>query len=347
MSPRRHHPDGLTSRSIAALSGVSQTTVSRVLSNHPNVSPSTRERVLRVLDETGYSPSAAARAMRTQSTGVLGVVVGRVTNPFYPQLAEALHQEISQRSLQMSLWISDGARDDGGELAALSAVQHRAIDGVIYTTVTSHSPSFQLAIARSAPIVLLNRTLDDVAVDSVASDNQRGAADVAGYLLGHGHRRVALITGPADISTAREREAGFRAGLRVGGVSLEDGVVVRGDFTHAAGHDALVRLLDATTSPPSAVFCVNDVIAFGVIDAARERGMRVPDDLWVIGYDDTEIARWASYDLTTVRQPAPLMARRGVDLLMERIAGEAPAAARSERLVGELVVRGSTAHAPA
>lgn len=343
MASRPHRADGLTSRSIAALSGVSQTTVSRVLSNHPNVSAATRARVLAVLEETGYTPNAAARSMRTRQTGVLGIVVGRVTNPFYAQLAEALHQEITRRTLQMSVWISDGGPRDGGELAALTAVQHRAIDGLIYTTVTDQSPSFRLAVERGAPIVLLNRTLEGAEVDSVDSDNRLGAARAAAHLLELGHRRIGLASSDPGISTAREREAGFRDALADAGVALPATMIARGDFTHAAGRDALRRLRTRRGGPPTAVFCVNDLIAFGVLDGAREAGVRVPEDLSVVGYDDTEMAAWASYGLTTIRQPMEDMARLGVDMLLGRIASPSPDAPRHHHLGGELVVRASTA----
>jgi LacI family transcriptional regulator len=333
----------LTSRGIAELSGVSQTTVSRVLAGHPNVRPATRERVLRVLAETGYSPNATAQAMRRRRTGVVGIVVGRVTNPFYPQLAEGLHQEISRRHLQMSMWISDGGAEDSGELAALDAVRRRAIDGVVYTTVTSDSPSLAEALRQAAPIVLLNRTLRGVAVDSVSSDNPRGAAAVASHFLALGHSRLGIVSGLPNVSTTYEREQGFVDALHE---HVRDGTVtvqtVRGDFTHAAGQRALAQMLDGG-EPPTAIFCVNDVVAFGVIDEARRRGVQVPRALSVAGYDDTDIAAWAAYDLTTVRQPVDDMARRGVDLLLERIAGDRGGPTRAERLVGELVIRSSTA----
>jgi LacI family transcriptional regulator len=335
----------LTSRSIAALAGVSQTTVSRVLAGHPHVSEATRRRVERVLEETGYTPNAAARTMRTRRTGVVGVVVGRVTNPFYPQLIEALHREITARRLQMSVWISEGDAEDGGELAVLDAVRRSALDGLVYTTVTSDSPSLRAAVERGAPIVLLNRTIPELRADTVASDNHRGAEAVARYFLAHGHRRLGLVSGPANVSTTYEREAGFRAGAADPAWSDVDVHVVHGDFTHAGGADALATML-AGKRKPTAVFCVNDVVAFGVIDEARRRGLRVPDDLWVVGYDDTDMASWTSYDLTTVRQPVERMAKIGVDLLLERIAGREPRRPRDIRLEAVLVIRSSTASAP-
>ena len=332
----------LTSRRIATLSGVSQTTVSRVLANHPNVRAETRDKVLQVLAETGYVPSTPARAMRTGSAGTLGVVVGRVINPFYPELAEMLHREVSGRRRRMTVWISDGGNDDSGELAALAAVRERSVDGVLYTTVTAGSRSLLAALDVGAPVVLINRVIAGLACDTVASDNQTGAATAARHLLDLGHRRIAVVAGPETVSTSREREIGFARTLRAGGLDHADENIVRGDFTHRAGRDALARLLERPEGPPTAVLCVNDVIAFGVLDEARERGLAVPGDVAVVGYDGTAQSAWPAFCLTTVRQPMAQMAALGVERLLERLAdpGLPP---RHERLAGELIVRGSTA----
>ena len=266
------HDGRLTSRTIAALSGVSQTTVSRVLAGHPNVSDATRSRVLGVLAETGYTPNAAAQAMRRRRSGMLGVVVGRVTNPFFPELAEALHREITRHGLLMNLWISDGGEDDAGERAALDAVgggdrRRRLHDGDGHVAVAARGAR------RAAPVVLLNRTLPGVAVDSVSSDNAGGAVALARHFLALGHRRIGLVAGPEGVSTSAERERGFLAALAEAGA---EALAVRGDFTHASGMRGIEELARSPGGPPTAVFAINDVVAFGVIDGARRLGLDVP-----------------------------------------------------------------------
>ena len=267
------HDGRLTSRTIAALSGVSQTTVSRVLAGHPNVSETTRSKVLGVLAETGYTPNAAAQAMRRRRSGMLGVVVGRVTNPFFPELAEALHLEITRRGLLMNLWISDGGEDDAGERAALDTLRRRAIDGIVYTTATPTSPSLREALGGAAPVVLLNRTLPGVAADSVASDNAGGAVALARHFLALGHRRIGLVAGPSGVTTSAERERGFLDALAEAGA---EAMVFRGDFTHASGVRGFEALAASPGGRPTAVFAINDVVAFGVIDGARRLGLAVP-----------------------------------------------------------------------
>lgn len=327
----------LTSRDVAALSGVSQSTVSRVLRGYPHVSDKARDRVLRALEVTGYVPNAAARTMRTRSAGTIGVVVGRVTNPFYPQLLDALSVEIDEVDRQMALWISD----HGGEYGALNAIRQGSVDGVIYTTVTADSTSLPAALRLRAPIVLLNRTLSTLPCDKVSSDNHKGGAGVAAYLLRHGHERLALVGAPMEISTGREREEGYRQALLEAGRPLSDDMFVRGEFSHATGHAAVTELLKGPR-PPTGIFCVNDVIAFGALDAARAHRVSVPDDLWIVGYDDIEMAGWESFSLTTVRQPVREMAQLGVQLLLDRIEGRAQGEFVHERLPSELVIRAST-----
>lgn len=327
----------LTSYDVAALAGVSQSTVSRVLRGATNVSEQARSRVLAVLDETGYLPNAAARVMRTRSSGNIGVVVARVTNPFYPQLLDRLAAAIAARGKLMSLWISD----EGQDQAALDAIGRGAVDGVVYTTATKESRSLRMALRREAPVVLVNRTMPRVRCDQISSDNRRGAAAVAKHLLDGGKRRIALIGGPREVSTAREREDGFVAELRRAGRLPREDLCVHGEFSHREGHRAMRELL-SMRSPPDAVFCANDVIAMGAVDGARSLGVEIPGDVWIVGFDDIEMASWESYSLTTVRQPIAEMAERAVDYLLQRVEGTAPPRMRHERLRGELVVRAST-----
>jgi len=331
----------VTSHEVARRAGVSQTTVSRVLNGSKRVASATRARVEAVAAELGYQPNAAARAMRSRRTGIVGVVVGRITNPFYPQLLDVLGRMLEERGHRLILW--DASHGDG-EKAALDALEQRLVDGLLFTTVISPAPAVEAAIAAGAPIVLLNRTLDGVEADVVDADGVAGAHSVARYLAAHGRRRVALIGGLAGTSTAREREKGFVTGCADHGLALPPSRRFPGDFSHESGAAALDRLV-AADDVPDAIFCVNDLSAMGVLDAARRHGIDVPDDLWVIGFDDIEMASWPAYDLTTVHQPTHVMAHDALTLLERRLAD--PAAEREHlRLDAELIVRGSTGRAP-
>lgn len=330
----------VTSRDVARAAGVSQATVSRVLQASDNVTEQTRQRVLRAVAETGYEPNVVARAMKTQRTGTIGVVVARITNPYYPQMIEALSAELASAQQRMVLWTSEGT----GDASALEAIRQRMVDGVVFTTVTAESVPLHEALRRGAPVVTLNRSVEGIACDQVTSDNLTGSRAVLRYLVEAGHRRVGFIGGPIGPSTSGERERGFREAMADAGLQLDERLCRRGDFSHEDGRAAARHLL-GLDRPPTAVFCVNDLTAMGAIDGARSLGRQVPDDIWVVGYDDIAMASWESYDLTTIRQPITEMAELAVRLLLRRIT-EPGVDPRHHRFPFELVVRGSTANTP-
>ncbi len=330
-----------TSRDVARLAGVSQATVSRVLNGSNRVTEETRQRVLETLARTGYTLNVAAATLRTRRTGTIGLVIERLTNPFYPELIEVLGSELERRDLRLALWNTSVG---SGERAATQAIYARGVDGLIFTTATVESGSLRLAIERNAPVVLVNRAVEDLQCDQVECDNADASTSVARYFAHHGHRVVGLIGGPAMASTARRRVQGFTSAAADLGLQLE---AVDGgrEFSHEWGVAAFDRMWDAAPTKPTALFCANDLTALGAMDAARSRGISVPDDLWIAGFDDIAMAAWRPYDLSTVRQPLEPMIRATVDLLIERI-NDAERPITHRRFTSEIVVRGSTAHQP-
>ncbi len=330
----------VTSRDVAVAAGVSQATVSRAFSGAGGVSEQARARVFAAAEELGYEINFAARAMRTQRSGTIGVVVDRLTNPFYPQLIESFSRTLDDKDLRMILWDSLGA----GEKGAIEAIGHMMVDGLIFTTATSTSSTLTTALAAGAPVVLVNRIVEGVLCDQVDTDNVGMSARVAQYFAASGRTRAGLITGLDDASTARDRREGFLKGVASHDVDVPQDFVVDGGFSHQGGYEALQRMFERP-DPPSAVFCTNDLSAFGAVDAARALNIRVPDDLWIVGYDDVDMAAWASYNLTTVRQPIDDMAKVAVQLLLERLDNPNKPSTH-HRFTSELVVRGSTGHVP-
>ncbi|MCH8559256.1 MULTISPECIES: LacI family DNA-binding transcriptional regulator [unclassified Nesterenkonia] len=326
----------LTGREIAQAAGVSQATVSRVVQGSARVSEKNRRRVEEAMAKYGYVPNAQARAMRTQRSGVIGVIVGEFTNPWYPVMMYALAREIARADLRINFWVSDG---ENSEQAAIEAIRSKLIDGLIFTTATRDSQALPTALELGLPVVLVNRSLENITSDQVTGDNVGGGAAVATYFLAHDRTRVAVVGGGPWVSTGRERRKGFLDVFHDAGIHIPPTHIPETAFTHQAGLDAGRVLL--ANDPPQAIFCTTDIIAFGVIDAAMERGMRVPEDLWVTGYDDIPMSAWRVLDLTTVRQPIDDMARLSLEILLARI--EDPNAAVAEkRFATELVVRGST-----
>lgn len=330
-----------TSRDIARLAGVSQATVSRVLADKPNVNPETRERVQRVLDETGFVPNEQARAMRTRRTGNLGVMTGKLANPFYPQLVASLAQAIDGAGHRMTLWSSD---QTAGEEAVAAAIGGGTIDGVILTTPTEDSPALRAALERDVPVVLVNRSIDSVRCDQVSSDNVAATRHLARYFWAHGHRRVAIIGGDERISTGRERRVSFIDEIdALGGTIPEDWRTACG-YEHDAAKAAALKVLSGPERP-TAICAINDVVAFGVLDAATSLGIEVPAELWVTGFDDVPMATWDRFDLTTMGQPIRDMAEDAVQLLLRRIDGDRRPYVHQKH-PAPFSIRGSTAHAP-
>lgn len=328
----------VNSRDVARVAGVSQASVSRVLRDSVNVAPQTRRRVLRALEETGYTPNVLAQAMKTQRTGTVGVVVASVTNPFYPQMLEAVGARLAAAGRRMILWDSEGP----GEESAVEAIRQGLIDGVLFTTATAASAPLAEALDRRSPVVLVHRSVDGAPCDQVTCDNVGGGGAVARYFAAAAHTRIGMIGGPREASTAGDRERGFRQQLAEYGSELPPAYYRRGDFSHDGAYAAMSEL--ARLDPaPTAVFCVNDLTAFGALDAARSLEWPVPEDVWIVGFDDIAMASWAAFDLTTVRQPIPEMVTVAVAALIERIedTGRPP---EHRRFPSQLIVRGSTGH---
>jgi len=331
----------MTSHDVARLAGVSQSTVSRVLRDDPKVRPATRERVLRVLADTGYVPNAAARAIRTNRSGSIGVVVARLSYQLYPMMLETIGARLVNLGQRMIVWDAE----HGGEAQASQALRQGVVDGVVLTAATGESGFLKSIASPQAPVVLLNRSVEGYPADQVSSDNLAGGRGVAEYFLQAGRKRIALIGGVHRASTIRDRERGFRAVLRQAGVEIPPHFYVRSEtFSHASGRDAAVRLLQLAT-PPDAIFCVNDLLAAGAMDGARACKVAVPEDLWVAGYDDVELASWGAYDLTTVRQPIEQMVDCALDLLLEKIKNHGKPL-ENKCFPNELLIRTSTSRYP-
>jgi LacI family transcriptional regulator len=256
-------------------------------------------------------------------------------------MLEAIGGQLARLGQRMIVWDSE----HGGDAPASRALRQGIVDGVILTAATQESEFLRDVPASQFPVVLVNRIVEEYASDQVSSNNLDGGRRVAEYLVRCGRRRIALIGGIPRASTIRDRERGFREELARLGKTLPPHYGLRSEtFSHASGEQAVARLLELA-APPDAIFCANDVLAMGAMDGARGRGVRVPEDLWLVGYDDIELASWGAYDLTTVRQPMDQMVAQAIDLLLARIADRgAPIAHKC--LPNELVIRSSTARQP-
>lgn len=327
----------VTSRDVARRAGVSQPTVSRVLRGDPRVLPETKERILKATRELGYVTASVGRSLSTKTTGQVAMVAD-LGNPLYPFLMAPVHDELAEAGLKMVLLTE---RSDDAFLS-----QHlldRSVDGVLLTTISHGSRLPRELRRRQVPFVFLNRYVSGVAADRAVADNRGGGAAVADLLLRLGHRDIGLIMGPPDTSTTQERELGFRERLSAAGIELQPGRIAHGGYRHDDGVQGFARI-SFGRRPPTAVFCVNDFVAVGAYNAALTAGLRIPDDLAIVGFDDVSMAAWPAFDLTTVNVPIAAMARAATQLLITRLRGEGPERPRHQTFPTSLVLRRSHGH---
>lgn len=310
----------VTSHDVARLAGVSQPTVSRALRGDLRVSAPTRDRIAAAAATLGYVPSERGRSLATRSTRQVAMVTD-LDNPSYPSLVAPLHDTLSAGGYRMVLLAERGDEKD-----SYGRLFDGSIDGAILTTPLLQSSLAAGLAGRGIPFVQLNRSSDVVDADFVIADNHAGGRSVAQLLLGLGHRRLGAVLGPAHVSSSRGREAGFLAAVDARNTAhpadAASVALVRSEaFTYAAGVAGFADLM-GRAHRPTAVFCANDMMAIGALNAARELGLDVPRDVSVVGFDDIAMAGWPCFRLTTVDATMPDMARRAAEVLLARMAGQ-------------------------
>jgi DNA-binding LacI/PurR family transcriptional regulator len=331
-SPSR---ESVTALDVARLAGVSQSAVSRVFTPGASASPRTIEKVRAAADQLGYRPNPLARAMITGRTRIIGLVVAYLDNQFYPVALELLSRQLQQRGYHILVFMAENAPDNISEMVR-ELIDYR-VDGIITASVAISNDLTARLSALGIPIVMFNRGQDDPRLTEVTSDNVVGGREATRFLIAGGHRRIAHITGWRDSTTGRDRAEGFRQAMAAAG--LDHAGMVDGMYKRETAA-AVARELCGGTNRPDAIFVGNDHMAFAVMDELRGRlGLRIPEDVSVVGYDDVPIAAWAAYDLTTIRQPVNRMVDATVETLLALIEGDG--APVKVRIVGPLIVRGS------
>jgi DNA-binding LacI/PurR family transcriptional regulator len=316
---RLRSPGRPTLDAVAARAGVGRGTASRVVNGSSQVSPQARAAVKAAIAELGYVPNRAARALVTQRTDSVALVVSESEErvfgePFFAGVVRGISAALSRTPMQ--LWLAMAQSPEQHERVERHLTgQH--VDGVLLLSLHDRDPLPDLLERRALPTVIGGRPTDRDGGLSVDVDNAGGARSAVAHLLGLGRRRLTTIAGPQDMPVGRARLAGFRSAVRAAG--LDPGIAY-GDFTEVGGEAALHGLL-ARTPDLDAVFVASDLMACGALRALRDAGRRVPADVAVVGFEDSPVARQADPPLTTVHQPVDEMGRRMVDLLLARIAG--------------------------
>jgi LacI family transcriptional regulator len=329
----------LTIRQIAKLSGVSRSTVSRVINDHPNVSPETREQVLQVVAETGFRPDPIARSLSSRRADIIGLVIpltiqSLFEDPFFPRLMQGISQGCNRYDYTLSLFLLHTPEEEAKLYPRISRRQF--LDGVIVTATRSGDPLIPQLLANRVPFVLHGRH-EDPRVSFVEVDNVSGAYTAVTHLVRLGRRRIALITGPAGSLAAEDRKRGYLNALVERRLRVDEGLIIHADFTENGSYGAMQRLL---RHEPDAVFVASDSMALGVLRALRKAGKHVPEEVAVVGFDDLPQAATADPPLTTVRQPIQRAGVLAVEMLIDILEnGIVPA--RRIILPTELVIRAS------
>ncbi|TYB56553.1 LacI family DNA-binding transcriptional regulator [Nonomuraea sp. PA05] len=305
-------------RRVADLAGVSATTVSHTLNGRRPVAEETRRRVLQAIEQLGYRPNVLARGLRTSRSQTIGLIIPDITNPFYPALARGLQDVLGPAGYDQIISNTDGMRRI--EQAAIEQMIARQVDGLAFAVFHTHAGDLLPVIEAGIPVVRLGGRLAQRGVDVVHSDDEGGAAEATRHLLARGYRRIAFVCGPAAEGPAAERVAGYRAALAEAGVPADQALVAHTEFSRTGGAQGVSRLLELP-EPPDAVLCANDVMAIGALDVAARRGLRVPEDLAVMGFDDIDAAGMVSPGLTTMANPAREIGRATAMRLLERLRG--------------------------
>ena len=344
MSKRlRQRSRALTIRDVAREAGVSTATISRVLNRRPEVAPETRERVLRVIRQSGFATNRTAQALSGGRTGLVGVTLPLIQASYFSMLVGGVADALYAHDMRAVLCPTRHEHDL--EVGLLERLMHGTTEGAVLILPSESSEELLGLSERGYPYVVLDpKSPLAPEIPCVSAGNAGGAAGATVHLLGLGHRRIGAITGPAGWCATEERLDGYRSALLRAGVPLDPSLEVEADFEVPGGLEAAERLLELE-QPPTAVLAFNDNLATGAMLAARARGLEVPRDLSVVGFDDADYSALLTPALTTVRQPLAQMAWMAVELLRRVLEDDAVESLRVE-LETRLVVRDSTAPPP-
>jgi LacI family transcriptional regulator len=329
---------------IARISGVSRSTVSRVINNHPNVSDRTRERVEEIIKRYNFQPNAAARALASQRSNVIGVMIPHIvsavfSDPFFPLLLQSITSYASHSDYDVTLWLTS-TEDNGNVLNRV--LGNRLLDGLIVASAVVDDPVLEKLQERGKPFVLIGHpsARHYASANYIDVENEMGARLMTEYLIKRGHRRIAMIPGRQELPSNQDRLVGYANTLEEHGISADPNLVAPvGNFTEVGGYQSMKHLLSQDQNI-DAVFCASDYMAYGAIRAIREAGLRIPEDIAVAGFDDMPGTESHHPPLTTVRQPIGQLGIKAAEILIGILEGDT-SQPYQELLPVEVVIRES------
>lgn len=324
---------------VARQSGVSPSTVSRYLRGQLTLREETERRIMDAVDTLGYVGNASARSLAAQHSGVVGLVLPGLSNPFFASLADSIADEVARHDLALLLCTTRDIRKREEDYTNL--LEGQAVDGMLYLGAHPSNRRLGRVIERGLPVVVVDEPQEQLPpVTTLTVDNFTGGFQATSHLLDLGHRRIFYLGGPAKLGTERERRRGYSEALARAGIETTTGLMLSGSYTESFGVSALPHILTGKEHA-TAVFCASDHMALGLMSAAHVHGVQIPGDLSVVGFDDIHLARYTTPGLTSVHQPVDEIARNAIEMLVGRMNNPA-AAPESRTLPVELIIRGSS-----
>jgi LacI family transcriptional regulator len=328
-----------TIHDVARLAGVASITASRVVNQSGYYSEEIRERVEKAVAELGYVPNIIARSLRSKRTHTLALVVTDIANPFFTLVARGVEDAASEAGFTIFYCNSD--ESEGKETKYLGLLLQKQVDGILLVPARSHSKSVAFLKEQNTPVVVIDRRVNDAQTDTVRCDSEGGAYQLTHLLVGQGHRCIAMLTGPEDVSTAVDRVAGYQRAMLEAGLP-DEGLVFRGEFNQGSGYEMAEKAL-ALSPRPTALFAANNFIAIGALKALRAAKLRVPDDISIVAFDDLPDTMLVEPILTVAAQPAYEMGHRAAQLLLARLNNDAQPECQEIVLPTKIIVRQSSA----
>jgi len=332
----------VTVRDVARAAGVSASTVSRVLNGYADIRDETRRRVLQAAQELGYQPNHVARSMVLKKTFTLGLVVSDLSNPFYGETARII--TATARQFNYEVFVCNTYDDPHVLAQSIRALRMRRVDGILCGSAQLGDPVLEELVVSGFPLVMYNRKIDHPASHYIVLDNERAGYCATEHLLSLGHTAIAFVAGHSRTSTARDRQQGYLSALKRWGIPVNPSYIRYGGYDQWRA-SVVVQELMGGPDPPTALVCANDVMALGALDAVLRAGLRVPENVSIVGVDDIEVAGHQAISLTTVAQNKQEMGRLAVEKLVALIDGKIDHPLRIV-LPPHLIVRGTTGRPP-
>lgn len=333
-----HKPPVKNMNDVAQLAGVSNATVSRVMANKPHVRPEVRERVLKAVQELGYRPNRVARSLRAQTSRIIGLIISDIQNPFFTSVVRAIEDVAHQEGFSIILCNSD--EDPDKEQFYLDLMHDENVAGIILCPTREDNANLQKYPPDNIPLVTLDRRLTHVNTDGILLDNIESTRAMVKHLVANGYQRIGAVIGTSDFTTGRERREGYVLALAAHGIAFRPELLIQVLPKEAEGYRATEQLL-SLPEPPTAIFAGNNLLTLGALKAIRARGLHIPGDVALAGFDEMPWSSLIEPGITVVEQPTYELGRTAAEVLLRRL--ETPSRpTREVVLKGKLIVRGSS-----